>query len=391
MAATKPTQLIVCSDDWGRHPSSCQHLVGHLLSEQSTLWVNTIGMRRPRLTLSDIGKAATKLKQWASPQSANAALPDNLRVISPRMVPGFRRPWQRRINARSIAAAVKRALDAGEPGAGGQRVVLTTLPITADLVDMIEADRWVYYCVDDFSVWPGLDSNVMQEMEEQLVEKVDSIVCVSETLQQRIKQMGRDATLLTHGVDLDHWSSPAETAAMPPWWNQQRQPIFLFWGLIDRRLDATWCAALSTALAQRQGTLVLVGPQQSPDPVISQLGNVILPGPVSYEQLPVIAAAADVLVMPYIDAAVTAAMAPLKFKEYLATGKAVVARYLPATHSWADAADLVADADQFVAAALKRAETGIMPQQEAVRGWLVAESWSEKAIQLGDILQAPTS
>ena len=42
-----PTQLIVFADDWGRHPSSSQHLVRELLPQYPTLWVNTVGTRRP--------------------------------------------------------------------------------------------------------------------------------------------------------------------------------------------------------------------------------------------------------------------------------------------------------------------------------------------------------
>ena len=69
LATERPAQLIVFSDDWGRHPSSCQHLVRQLLFQNrlcchggcadcrdySVLWVNTIGTRRPGLNLADLG------------------------------------------------------------------------------------------------------------------------------------------------------------------------------------------------------------------------------------------------------------------------------------------------------------------------------------------------
>ena len=37
--------ILIFSDDWGRHPSSCQHLARRLLRRHRVLWVNTIGMR----------------------------------------------------------------------------------------------------------------------------------------------------------------------------------------------------------------------------------------------------------------------------------------------------------------------------------------------------------
>ena len=71
--------------------------------------------------------------------------------------------------------------------------------------------------------------------------------------------------------------------------------------------------------------------------------------PVPYEELPSLAARATVLVMPYADLPVTRAMQPLKLKEYLATGKPVVVRALPATGPWADCLDAaVADQDRRV-------------------------------------------
>jgi len=46
--------VLVFADDWGRHPSSCQHLVGHLLDRYQVLWINTIGTRQPRLDFATL-------------------------------------------------------------------------------------------------------------------------------------------------------------------------------------------------------------------------------------------------------------------------------------------------------------------------------------------------
>ena len=47
-----PTSFIVFADDWGRHPSSCQHLFRRLIPRHRTYWVNTIGLRRPTFDLA---------------------------------------------------------------------------------------------------------------------------------------------------------------------------------------------------------------------------------------------------------------------------------------------------------------------------------------------------
>jgi hypothetical protein len=386
-------RLIAFSDDWGRHPSSCQHLMRHLTAKYPVLWVNTIGMRTPSLSKEDLGKAAGKLVSWLgfrdsrTKLSQQKTLPPNMRVIDPRMWPGFGSGWQRRLNARWLSQAVHAAL--GPRRDGEQRTVITTLPITADLIGRLDVDRWVYYCVDDFSVWPGLDGPVIREMEEKLVRDVDRIVAVSNTLQQRLSDMGRPSALLTHGIELDHWSSHSpETAqsdaqpgqsvtdASPDFFRGVKGPILLFWGLIDARLDMAWCRAISQA---SPGTLVMVGPEQSPDPALRGMAGVKMYGPAAYSELPALARQADVLVMPYADLPVTRAMQPLKFKEYLATGQPVVARGLPGISEWADAADLVNDEADLLEKIRLRLDQGISMDQKKARERLNQETWAHKA------------
>ncbi len=413
MAADAQHTLIVFSDDWGRHPSSCQHLVRHLLPRWRVLWVNTIGMRRPSFSVADVRKASGKLWAWTQANTPHGLRPsDNPQVIGPRMWPGFRRPWQRRLNSRQLCRGIHHALGQRRPSE--VRVALTTLPITADLVGPLDVDRWVYYCVDDFSVWPGLDGDVMAGMESQLVSGVNTCLAVSETLQQKLHAMGQTAPLLTHGIDLSHWqpaTSPDRSPqhapqALPAWWPRGQRPIYLFWGLIDARLDVAWVRALMQAMPPT-AKLILVGPQQAPPAALLAIPHtrdtpagkssadsegmqagptLLLPGPVSYDRLPALARAADVLVMPYADLPVTRAIQPLKFKEYLATGKPVVARDLPATQAWRDAADLVGDANAFVHACQERAGSGTPHSQQQARERLQHESWTAKAASLESIL-----
>lgn len=391
--AAASVQLLVFSDDWGRHPSSCQHLVRHLLADDATLaalWVNTIGTRRPRLTREDVGKALRRCRTWFAPGRPRARLPGNLAVISPMMYPGFRRPWQRRFNATRLAAAVNGAMTRhfGPRGDGAGRdgmcrVALTTIPTTADLVGRVDVDAWIYYAVDNFSVWPGLDGPVLDAMERQLAANVDAAVAVSATIQQRLAAMGRPADLLTHGIEPSFWShvEPSVRAAAVAELDKLtgRRPVLLFWGVIDRRLDAELCLKL----AEQVGPLVLVGPRQNPDPRLRTCPHIHLPGPRPLAALPALAAAADVLVMPYADLPVTRAMQPLKLKEYLATGRPAVVRDLPATVDWSDCADVTGDAAAFIAAVRRRATEGIALAQSAARAArLPGESWADKARQL---------
>lgn len=362
-------ELLVFSDDWGRHPSSCQHLVRTLLPRFEVVWVNTIGTRRPRLDRLTLRRAAGKLKVWLWRPPPERSPDGNPRVLDPLMWPSFRSSLGRRLNRRQLTRTL------GGPRPGSRRVVVTTIPLVADLVGRVAADRWVYYCVDDLSEWPGLDARTLRDMERRLVASVDDIVAVSRALRRRMRAMGRQATLLTHGIDLDHWRRPAAPppaaiAALTP-------PLIVFWGVVDRRLSVDSLRHLSDSM--EEGTIVLIGPENEPDPSLRRLRRVAFTGPLAYRDLPAVASAASVLVMPYADMPATRALQPLKLKEYLATGRPVVVSDLPAVEEWRDACDVVGSAGSFARVVLERLATGTTPGQQAARRRLADETWSRKA------------
>jgi len=220
-------------------------------------------------------------------------------------------------------------------------------------------------------------------MEDRLIRKADVLVAASENLRARILEHRDECTLLTHGVDLEHWNRVHSDS---PVLAELESPIYLFWGVIDRRMDVEFLKALNDQMLQ--GTIALVGPQQNADPAITQLSRVRLLGSVGFDQLPAMAAAASVLIMPYVDAAVTRAMQPLKMKEYLATGKPAVARRLPALDSWHDTADLVETPVAFARQVLERNQIGVDERQLKARQRLVKESWAGKAQVLGDVIDS---
>jgi glycosyltransferase involved in cell wall biosynthesis len=370
--------LLVFADDWGRHPSSCQHLIRQLSTRRQVLWVNTIGTRKPSLSWSTVRRGLGKALQWLGP-TRRQELPANLTVVNPRMWPSFASPLSRFVNRKLLARQLAPQL----AELGQQPVAITTLPIVADLIGGLPVRRWIYYCVDDFSQWPGLDQATMADMERQLLTKVDQVVAVGDTLHARLARLGRDATLLTHGVDLPFWTDALETRELPGLAGLPR-PLLVFFGVIDRRLDISFLARLGTGLSK--GTILLVGPSADPDRALFSVPRLTVWPALPYHQMPLLARAADVLIMPYADLPVSRAMQPLKLKEYLATGKPVVVRDLPANRVWAQSLDLASTPEQFVDAVLRRIITGTTEGQQKARLLLRNESWSAKAEALERIV-----
>ena len=385
--------LLVFSDDWGRHPSSCQHLVRNLLDRYPVLWVNTIGTRAPRFDVQTLKRVTEKLHQWGSGRLAKgirqkpgdpempgfsdtSAVHPNLTVVNPKMWPWFGGHRDRRFNRWLLSKQLTPLIQQlPQPVVG-----ITTLPITADLPGALPVDRWVYYCVDDFSTWPGLDGDTLRQMDREMIRHADSLVAVSPTLQAMITQEGRSSLLLTHGVDVDVWRTPRGPATE----RETSGPQIVFWGVIDRRMDSPSLQQLSRDLTD--GTILLIGPQQDPDPAILSLPNVQTRPAQPFAALPAIAQSADVLIMPYADLPVTRAMQPLKLKEYLATGKPVVVNRLPSTDSWHDCLDVAETPTQFSQLVRERVARGITESQTAARCRLQQETWHSKAEVLGQVL-----
>lgn len=310
--------------------------------------------------------------QWSQSPKTTPAEHQNLRVLNPRMWPGFCSPWQRRLNASFLTKHLKPLLaELSEPA-----IAITTIPIVADIMTRVPVKSWYYYCVDDFSVWPGLDGATLGTMELQMLPCTTGIISASEHLQNRLQQLGYPSTLLTHGVDLPFWENPANSNAVELVKGMER-PLIIFWGVIDKRMDLAFLKRLTADL--KKGTVVLAGPQDEPHPEIATLPRTRLLGPLPLEQLPSLAQQANVLVMPYADLPVTQAMQPLKLKEYLATGKPVVVRNLPANLDWHDCLDLVNNSDDFSQRVLERSSTDLPVDQANARQRLQQESWAQKA------------
>lgn len=367
--------LIVFADDWGRHPSSAQHLVRHLVPEREVAWINTIGTRAPQLNAAIIRRGFAKVLQWT-----RSAAPDlrsaSPRVYSPVMYPGFRTAWQRTMNAALLGRFMRAAF-----GNLANAVVVSTVPIVADLPAKVSARRWVYYCVDDFSSWPGLDSAPLRAMERKFAARADRVIAAGENLAERMKLYGRHAEIISHGIDLEHWRGAGEPSGLL---EGLPRPIFLFWGLIDRRLDLPTLRALDARLSG--GTIALVGPEQDADPALAGLTRVRRLGPAPYGVLPSLASEAAALLIPYSDLPVARAMQPLKLKEYLASGRPVVSTRLPALAGWEDCLDIGNDPETFANLALQRAASELPAAQRAARERLKGETWKVKSVRFAEVL-----
>jgi len=316
--------FLVFSDDWGEHSSSSQHLFRFLSHEFKVIWVNTIGMRNPRLTVDDFKKAILKLRKMLNQRKTmqpDHAKP-NLTICQPRMLPFSRFSLVREFNRLSVLKSVKKTLcrlHLENP------ILVTTVPNSCDYAGEFNEARIIYYCVDDFSEWPGLEHNLVRKMEKELIRKSDIFVATSDKLYSKLSNYGKPVYLLTHGVDIELFKYEKDEEHMLL--KNIPKPRVGYFGLFDERSDQDLLIELAKRLSHV--SFVFTGRTEIDVSRLKRLSNVYFSGKIPYDELPFMVKGWDVLILPYVVDKTTEAISPLKLKEYLATGKHVLSSAIP--------------------------------------------------------------
>jgi glycosyltransferase involved in cell wall biosynthesis len=355
------------------------------------LWVNTVGLRVPRLTAHDIRRALEIIRAWLTPTgdpepsvakpSADSPEGTAPEVLRPAMWPSFRHRWLAALNQRLLSRAVARGLAKRAPDKAA--IIVSTLPIVPGLFRDRRFTKKVYYCVDDFTQWHGIDGETMRRLEAETLTECDLLIATSTPILNSRGPLSPRAVLLTHGVDVDHFAKAAPNpdsplAALP-------RPIVGMFGLFDRRVDADLLAA--TAAALPTATFAVLGPVVDRGTgEFDHIPNLRFFGAVPYDALPGHVAHFDVCILPYVLDETTRSINPLKLKEYLASGKPVVATPLPEAVRLGEYL-ILADSDRFPEQ-VRRAAATPRPSSPALAGFLKEESWDGKAARfLQEILR----
>jgi glycosyltransferase involved in cell wall biosynthesis len=233
----------------------------------------------------------------------------------------------------------------------------------------------VYYCVDEFSEWPGVARELVVSMERDLLGKVDMVVAVSDRLAASKTARRGPTHLLTHGVDADHFAAAQERAANPGAMENVSRPILGYYGLLDQRLDQELLEAVLRA--RPDWSVVAVGNAVTSLRRLERHANFHRLPAVPYQDLPAVARDFDVCIIPYVLNELSNNINPLKLKEYLAMGKPVVSTPLPEAEKLAPHVRLAGSAEAFVREVEAVLGGGFdpAPQLELVR----SESWDGKA------------
>ncbi len=379
----KKPDFLVFSDDFGEHPSSCQHIFRYVPKQSTVLWVNTIGMRSPKLNRRDFHKASLKLKKMGfeffrkSTKNTSVAR-KGINICQPPMLPFVSAPGAQAFNRMSVCHVVKermRRLRMTEP------ILIITAPNACDYVGQFGERRCVYYCVDDFAEWPGLNKKLVTGMEDRLARKADILIATSQDLVDKLVPYGNQVHLLTHGVDYSFFkNTPEGEHALL---KEVPKPRVGYFGLFDDRSDQK----LLKVLAERMPdvSFVITGDTETDILQMEQFGNIYFTGKIPYNELPAMAKGWNACMLPYKVNKLTNAIQPLKIKEYLATEKPVISTPIKEAcclKKYIAIAETVTDWERNI----RKMVTELPLEEQNERNtFLKQESWAAKAQQFFDI------
>lgn len=362
--------FIVFGEDWGAHPSSTQHLIKRLATQERVTWINSVGMRKPTFRFSDIQRVINKCLLTLSSVWQRVSHKRVESIPKVHNVPVL--PWHdRAIINRFNQAMVKNKL--GLPQHHEQRVYWVSVPSAISMIDKRPNDIIVYYCGDDFLALDGVDHEMIEPLEQRLIEQADVIFVASEHLKRK---MPADKTvLLSHGVDYELFSraiAPAESLA------SQAKTIG-FYGSICNWLDLEMLEALVSQRPNYQ--LMLVGECKISIESLLEYPNVTHIDKVQHDELPKFSQNWDVSILPFINNQQIQSCDPLKLKEYLAAGTPVVSTRFNAVEKYQGIIQIANDTTEFIGKidqtlCLSQQQKDVLAQRS--RKAVVEHSWGQK-------------
>jgi len=241
--------------------------------------------------------------------------------------------------------------------------------------------RIVYDCMDDHEGF-AVSNESVREDEQRLAESCDLLVVSSPLLRSRLQQEHkRTPLLLRNAAELERFRPPSRIAGS----NGNRRPVIGYYGAIAEWFDAGMVA--SAAAAHQDWEFVLVGGTVGADLApLAGLENVRLLGERPYAEIPALLSSFDVATIPFRRIPLTEATDPVKFYEYLAGGKPVVASDLPALRAYDDIYYPVRRPDEFTSAIERALSEDSAALRDARIRWVEDHSWEARAQALDEAI-----
>ncbi|MBQ7566219.1 MAG: glycosyltransferase [Oscillospiraceae bacterium] len=312
---------------------------------------------------------------------------ENITVYSlPPVLPFFSKyRFINRINQRRIARYVEKRMKQH----GFEKPILWVYsPVTCDCVDRIAHSALIYDCVDRHSAYGGLmDPAVVDGMEEELARKSDHVFATAAGLAERLQAFNEHTAFIPNGANFERFVQAADDLPCPDDMADIPQPRFGFVGALQPCIEYGF---LQYAAKQRPDWhFVLIGGEKPGADLLDlrELPNVHFLGMRKNEDLPSYISNFSACLNLFASGDLSKDVSPLKFYEYLATGKPIVSTPQPdQVMQFASLIHVADSKESFVAAC----EASLADTIDARKQARIAEgeksSWDSRVAQMCEIL-----
>lgn len=288
--------------------------------------------------------------KWSLRRQGLRQIKDNLYLYSPPLLFPFANRWRwvNRLNQLLMGRALKKAcaaIDFQDP------VLLTYLPNTADMLGQVGEKLLVYDCVDEHSAFQGFNPQLVKEMERELLKRSDLVLVTAQPLYEDKSPYAREIHLLRNAADVAHFGQAQnKDLPIPEDVRDIAGPVLGFIGRIKEWIDLELIRQV--ALSRPEWSIIMVGPVEIDADItaFAELPNVYFIGSRTKEELPGYLKKFDVCLNPFRATELSQAVNPLKFYEYLASGKPIVSTPMPEMDMFNSVVEIGEGKEGFIAA-----------------------------------------
>jgi len=365
--------ILYFGNDWSAENCTSSHQVAKQLAKtQKIIYIECPGLRSPTVSVRDFKKI---LKKLMGVFKGLKKINRGMSVYSLFQLPFHSSKFVRALNKKLVHLQVLRLIifqRLKDP------LLWFVVPHLAYIPEIFPKYYSVYYCVDKYSALPGVDAEVITDMDNKLTKLVGTVFVVSDTLLAEKKSINSNVHLSPHGVDFDHFKlAVSGSLPLPKDLRNISSPIIGYFGSIEAWIDLS--IFTSIAAMYPDYSIVIIGHAAVDISKLEKYKNIHMLGKKDFKVLPEYAARFDVAILPYHLTDQVIHSNPIKLREYLAAGCSVVSVDFPQAHAFKNLIKIASNKSQFIKmigeAVLDNSEEAKNNRQASVKN----DTWASKA------------
>jgi len=215
-------------------------------------------------------------------------------------------------------------------------IIWTTVHSIPLIFKNLQAKLKIFDCTDEISEFSHVNKKLVAQWEKDLIKSCDIVFVTSETLLKNKKKLNKNTYYIPNGVEFDVMNSINKTVYKCP--NDIKgidDPKVIFIGNISEWIDLK--IIYDAANKFRNYNFIIIGPIKKNIKVRNyNAKNLFFLGKKKYDLIPSYIQHSQVCISTFKINELSKSINPLKVYEYMATGKPVIASFMPELSKYQD-------------------------------------------------------